>query len=303
MMPQRLGAPDATPRSPFWPERVAARVPLYDSARHPHGTAAGARRQEPRMHSIIRSALIALALLTVSVIPAAFGAPPTAAPARDIEPRALELVKAASARLARTKTFTFRTRNAPGVLADSSPFASFFADAQFAVMQPDKVRAKVRGEAPPLDVFFDGKTLTVYQPTLNLYASSDDPGALEALIPFALQRAGVLFPLMDALAGDPQTTLIKRITRARYKGSAAIGGKQCEHGAFAAPEVEWELWIEAKTSLPCRLTGRMLDTQGAPRFAVDFYDWKLNPPLSAASFAFVKPAGAGRFDLRTLMGQ
>jgi hypothetical protein len=255
------------------------------------------------MHSIVRSALIALALLTVSVIQTAFGAPPTAAPARDIEPRALELVKAASARLARTKTFTFRTRNAPGVPADSSPFASFFADAQFAVMQPDKVRAKVRGEAPPLDAFFDGKTLTVYQPTLNLYASSDDPGALETLIPFALQRAGVLFPLMDALAGDPQTTLIKRITRARYKGSAAIGGKQCEHGAFAAPEVEWELWIEAKTSLPCRLTGRMLDTQGAPRFAVDFYDWKLNPPLSAASFAFVKPAGAGRFDLRTLMGQ
>jgi hypothetical protein len=226
-----------------------------------------------------------------------------AAPAPALEPRALDLLEATTSKLNGAKSLSFRTRNVPGSAGVSGPFASFFADAQFAVLRPKKFRAKVRGEAPPLDVFFDGTTLTVYQPTLNLYANTDQPGTLEALIPFALQRAGVLFPLADVLAGDPQTTMARRITRARFKGVATIAGKQCEHAAFTAPGVEWELWSDARNSLPCRLTGSLLDMQGAPRFAVDFVDWKLNPPLSAKSFAFAKPPGAGQLDFRTLMGQ
>jgi hypothetical protein len=130
---------------------------------------------------------------------------------------------------------------------------------------------------------------------------ASDIGSLREVL--AHQRAGVLFPLADVLAGDPQTTMTRRITRARFKGVATIAGKQCEHAAFAAPGVDWELWIDARNSLPCRLTGSLLDMQGAPRFAVDFFDWKLNPPLSAKSFAFAKPPGAGQLDFRTLMGQ
>lgn len=254
------------------------------------------------MQGIVRHALVALLLLAPPGFRAAAGAPTTAASLPEVDPRALDLLKSATSRLERAKTFSFRTRNTPGT-ADSNAFASFFADAQFAVMHPDKVRVTVRGEAPPLDVFFDGQTLTVYQPSLNLYATSDDPRTREALIPFALQQAGVLFPLADVLTGDPQTTLAKRITRARYKGVAPIAGRQCEHAAFAAPGVAWDLWIDARYSLPCRLTGRLFELQGAPRFAVDFYDWKLDPPLPPSSFAFAKPPGAGQLDIRALIGQ
>jgi hypothetical protein len=253
------------------------------------------------MQAIARQALIAVLVIALPGIPSAFAAP-AAAPSREIDRRALDLIKAATARLEGAKTFSFRTRNTPGNSGDGNPFASFFADGHFAVMHPDKLRAKVRGDAPALDVFFDGKTLTVYQPNLNLYATSDDPRTREALIPFALQRAGVLFPLADVLAGDPRTTLTNRVTHARYEGATTIAGKQCEHGVFAAPGVEWELWIDARNSLPCRLTGRLLEMPGAPRFAVDFYDWKLDPPLQAGSFGFAKPPGAGQLDIRALLG-
>jgi hypothetical protein len=255
------------------------------------------------LHLLIGRAVAALVFTATFLVSGMAGHPAHAAPAPALEPRALDLLQATTSRLNGAKGFSFRTRNVPGSAGGSGPFASFFAHAQFAVLRPNKVRAKVRGDAPPLDVFFDGTTLTVYQPTLNLYANTDQPGTLEALIPFALQRAGVLFPLADVLAGDPQTTMTRRITRARFKGVATIAGKQCEHAAFAAPGVDWELWIDARNSLPCRLTGSLLDMQGAPRFAVDFFDWKLNPPLSAKSFAFAKPPGAGQLDFRALMGQ
>lgn len=250
------------------------------------------------MFAFSRRMLIALVGLALTHIGAA-----AAAPAGELEPRALDLLNTAASRLERARTLAFRTRNPPGDAADASPFSGFFADTQFALMRPDRVRAKVRGGGPPLDVFFDGRTLAVYQPTLNLYSTSDDPGTLEALIPFALARVGVLFPLADVLAGDTQQLLARRPTRARYKGVATIAGRPCEHASFAATGVEWELWVDRRTSLPCRVRGRLLELQGAPRFAVDFYDWKLNPQLSAASFSFTKPAGAGRLDLRTLLGE
>ncbi len=250
------------------------------------------------MFAFVRRMLMVLMWLALTGIGAT-----VAAPGGDLEPRALDLLNTTSSRLERARTLTFRTRTPPGDAAGDSPFTSFFADTQFAVMRPDRVRAKVRGGGPDLDVFFDGKTLAVYQPTLNMYATSDDPGALEALIPFALARAGVLFPLAEVLAGDTQQLLARRPTRARYKGVATISGRQCEHAAFAATGVEWELWVDNRTSLPCRVRGRLFELQRAPRFAADFHDWKLNPPLSAASFSFVKPAGAGRLDLRMLLGE
>ncbi|MBL8541912.1 MAG: DUF2092 domain-containing protein [Betaproteobacteria bacterium] len=248
------------------------------------------------MFASLRNILIALAWLALTSIEAA-------AAAIDLEPRALDLLNASTSRLERAKTLTFRTRTPPGDAADGSLFTNLLADTQFAVMRPDRVRAKVRGDSAPLDVFFDGKTLAVYQPTLNMYATSDDPGALEVLIPFALARVGVLFPLADVLAGDTEQLLARRPTRARYKGVATISGRQCEHAAFAATGVEWELWVDGRTSLPCRVRGRLFELRGAPRFAADFHDWKLNPQLSAASFSFAKPAGAGRLDLRTLLGE
>ena len=42
--------------------------------------------------------------------------------------------------------------------------------------------------------------------------------------------------------------------------------------------------------------------QGAPRFTVEFYDWKLDPKLPDHLFTFAKPEGADAMDFRALTG-
>jgi hypothetical protein len=251
------------------------------------------------MYRLMAPVLAAIAFIALLTAQTALGEQVAGTPSPLVEPRALDLLRSVGTTLGGAKSFTFRTRNVPG---GNGPSVDFFSDSQFAVMRPNKLRASVRGDAPPLDFYFDGTLLTVYQPTLNLYASTAEPGTVEALIPFALQRAGILFPLADLAGGDPYATMIRSITRARYTGVATIAGIRCDHAAFAGPGAEWEIWIDARRSLPCRLTGTLRDTQGASNFAMDFFDWKLNPPLSAASFAFAKPAGASQIDFRALTG-
>jgi hypothetical protein len=104
------------------------------------------------------------------------------------------------------------------------------------------------------------------------------------------------------LYSDPYAVLTQDATSAFYAGYSVIRGARCEHVALAAPGIEGQLWIDAKTDLPCLIAGTLLDVQGAPRFTVEFYDWKLDPKLPDKLFTFAKPEGADAMDFRALTG-
>jgi len=229
--------------------------------------------------------------------------PQAAAPAKVMEQPALDLLKKMSTKLASAKSFTFRTRSSTEGPGGTGQFLTFFAEANVAVMRPNRLSVQIGGDAPPFDFYFDGAKMTAYEPTRKLYAVEDAPKTLDEMLPFAARKAGILFPFADVLYSDPYATLTKGLTSAFYAGYSIIRGAQCEHLAFAAPGLEWQIWIDAKTALPCLLAGALLDVRGAPRFAVEFSDWKLNPKLADQRFVFTKPAGAHSMDFRALTGQ
>jgi len=251
---------------------------------------------------------LALALFSPLTISAVFGqekasAPAqTAAPARVMEPGALDLVKKMSAKLAATPAFVVRTRSMTEAPGGTGQFLTFFTDSVVAVQRPNKLSAEIRGDAPPFDFYFDGAKMTAYEPTHKLYATADAPKTLDELVPFAAKTAGLLLPFEDVLYSDPYAVLTKEATSAFYAGFSVLRGARCEHVALAAPGIAGEIWIDAKTDLPCRIAGTLTDVQGAPRFAVEYYDWKLDPKLPAKLFTFAKPEGADAMDFRALTG-
>ncbi|MET1085441.1 MAG: DUF2092 domain-containing protein [Burkholderiales bacterium] len=255
------------------------------------------------MHIMIVRALAALAFIALPTMQPALGAQTPAMPAPVMDPRALALLNAMKTKLAAAKAFSFRARSTTNAPDATGQALTLVSDTVVKVMRPDKLNAKVRGDAPPLDFFFDGATMTAYQPTLNLYATAKAPKTIEALIPFALEKAGIPIPFADLIFSDPYATLTGTMTRASFAGASTIRGIRCEHAAFAGPGIKWEIWIDTRTSLPCQFTGALVEAQGSPRLAMEFHDWKLNPPLAASSFAFAKPAGALQVDFPALTGQ
>jgi hypothetical protein len=236
--------------------------------------------------------------------PAPAKAPPQAAPpAKVMEQGALDLLKKMSGKLASAKSLIFRARSSSEAPGGTGQFLTFFAEAVVAVKRPNLLSAEIRGDAPPFDLYFDGAKMTVYDPTHKLYATADAPKTIDEMLPFAVQKAGLWLPFEDMLYSDPYATLTKDLTSAFYAGYSVIRGARCEHVALAWPSIEGQLWIDAKTDLPCLLAGTLLDVRGVPRFTVEFYDWKLNPKLPAKIFTFTKPAGAEPMDFRALTGQ
>jgi hypothetical protein len=227
---------------------------------------------------------------------------PAVAPTRTMEQGALDLVKKMSAKLAATPAFVVRTRSSTEAPGGTGQFLTFFTESVVAAQRPNKLSAEIRGDAPPFDFYFDGAKMTAYEPTHKLYATADAPRTIDELLPFAAKTAGLLLPFADVLYSDPYAVLTKDATSAFYAGFSVMRGARCEHVALAAPGIEGQLWIDAKTDLPCLIAGTLLDVQGAPRFTVEFYDWKLDPKLPDKLFTFAKPEGADAMDFRALTG-
>lgn len=223
--------------------------------------------------------------------------------AQPMEQRALDLVKGMSDKLAAAKSFGFRTRDTIEATSGNGQFLNFFGEAEIEAMRPDKLRAAITGDVPPFDFYYDGAKMTVYVPMGKLYATEDAPKTIDEMLPFAAKKAGIVLPFADVLYSDPYAVLTRGISSAYYAGHSMINGAKCEHLAFSAPGIEYQLWIDAKTSLPCLLMGTMLDVQGAPRFAVEFFDWTLDQPPADLAYALAKPDGADQMDFRALTGQ
>lgn len=237
-----------------------------------------------------------LALLPFVTLGTAFGADaPQKAPAAVMEQPALDLLKGMSDKLAAAKSISFHVRDYIEAPGGTGQFLIFFAESDVALIRPDKLSVKVGGDAPPFDFAFDGKSMSVYSKNEKLYASVEAPKTIDEMLPFAA-KAGILLPFEDVLFSDPYGILTKGITSAFYAGTSAIGGAHCDHVAVAAPGIEWQMWIDTETKLPRLMMGSITEVQGAPRFAVEFSDWKLDPKLAPESFTLTQPADASKME-------
>jgi hypothetical protein len=210
-----------------------------------------------------------------------------------IHPQALEILKRMSTTLGATKAFTFHSRTVIELPIRTGQFITMFSSAEVALKRPDKVRARLRGEAPQFDFYFDGTTASAVAPRHKVYSTTKAPPTIDAMLPALEQETGIRFVSAPLLFSDPYEVLTRGLISGVVVGSVAVNGIACYHLAFRSPGVNWEIWIEAgKRALPWRLAVTFTDRANFPRTLVEFTRWNLHPWLNSRDFVFYKPAGA-----------
>ena len=250
------------------------------------------------MHRLLTTASLT-GLLTIVLSSVVLGAaaesasPKTAAQNPHLDQKALDHLKRMSATLGAARALTFRTSSTVEVPADTGQFITLFATSEIALERPNKLRATVTGEVPNFDFTYDGSTITAFAPVNNVYSVTKAPDTIDAMLPFIEKKTGIHFASAYVLFSDPYTVLTRGLTSAVVVGSDTVQGEPCEHLAFRAPGVNWEIWIESGThALPRRLAITYTDTTNFPRSLVEFSHWNLHPWLSNGDFEFKYPAGA-----------
>jgi hypothetical protein len=243
----------------------------------------------------LRTVAIALSLATSSVALAAAAdqAQPSASE------RALTLLKQSADRLSAAKSFTVKTASSIESPSLGGPMITYFSGSTVAVQRPNKLMAKRNGDGKRFDLYSDGKTVTGVDPKLKLYARMDAPPTLDALVPAIMEKVGIPLPFADFLFSDVFAALTRDLTYSEALGTVNVNGVPCEHLLFAAPGIEWQIWLgPPKDPLPCRLAVTYLDDERRPRFMVTFSDWNLKARLPASRFEYTPAPNAKRIEFR-----
>ena len=164
--------------------------------------------------------------------------------------------------------------------------------ANVTVKRPNKMRAKRTGELMNQGFFYDGKTLTLYDPDQKVYATDKVPDTIEGMITFARETAGILLPAADLLYRNAFPLLMKDVTLAVVVGKAVVGGVRCDHLLFSRPEVDFQVWVsEGKQPWPRKYVVTETATPSMLAITTLLSNWNTAPAVDDAKFKFVPPKG------------
>lgn len=248
-------------------------------------------------YSLRLAAFGALAVLILSPVnagaqsraPSAHGQTTPAANKVQLEPKAIELLKAVGDRLAAAHTLFFVATETVDSLSRRS---------EVTLQRPDKVRVSVSGDGSPLESYCSGNTMVTYLPGKKALTIAKAPPTINECLKDAYQAAALEIPAIVPILADLQRGLIRGLKRASYAGQSALAGETTDVVTYSDDNVSVQMWVGIEDKLPRRLQTVYLDDPNRVRRSVAFSDWKIDAPIRPEVFTSLKPGGADHLDVR-----
>ncbi|MFN7571267.1 MAG: DUF2092 domain-containing protein [Betaproteobacteria bacterium] len=214
-----------------------------------------------------------------------------------VEPRALELIKAASARLAAAQTMSFTATVSYEHPSRYGPPVVTTTRYDVTLQRPDKLRVVSPGDGPPSEFYYDGKAMAVYLPAADLAAVVAAPPTIGAALDAAFRAADIYFPFEDLLLDDPYAALAKGALLAFELGpSGIVGGVKTDSVVWANKDVFLQMWIGVEDKLPRRFRAIYAADPKQLRYDMELTNWQLGAPVAPTSFASDKVQTAKKID-------
>lgn len=212
-----------------------------------------------------------------------------------IAPRATEILKAMSARLAAAKTISFTAVSTDESPTHLGPPLTYATLSEVTLQRPDKLRIVSPGDGPASEFYVDGKTMLAFSPKENFVAVANALPTIDASLKTAYDTSAIYFPFTDVLVADPYKDIADGLKRAFYIGqSKLVGGTTTDMVAIANDRVFVQIWVGAGDKLPRRMRALFLTDSARLRHEVDFSNWKLDGPVPAGTFSSARASSAKR---------
>ncbi len=202
--------------------------------------------------------------------------------------------------LAQTQQFSVTMRMSYDAVQDSGQKIEFSEMRKVIIQRPNNIRADaLQSDGDRSTFIFDGKTITLYSKTENVYSRTNHPGNVDAAIRYAGGQMGIRIPLARMLVTSLPQELEKIVTKVEYVEKDILK-QPLDHIAVRSKNVDLQVWI-AEDKLPRRIILTYKNVPGQPQFRAEFTDWNLAPKISAETFKFTPPKTAEK--IPTLLPQ
>jgi hypothetical protein len=197
--------------------------------------------------------------------------------------------------------FTFHADITFDHVLPSGQKLQFSAAEDVALQRPGGLYVEWSGDLGDRQFWYDGKSVTLYNPATPFYASTAAPPEIDGMLEKLLPQLQFSPPLVDLLYSNPYTQMQGNIQYGFDLGTNQINGRSCRTLAFVGKDIDWQIWIDAGPQLiPCKLviTYRSLPSQ--PQFSAVFTDWDFDPRIAGPVFTPQLPAGTQKIAFRTV---
>ena len=210
-----------------------------------------------------------------------------------VDPAALQILQRMTDYLGSLEKFSLHTQNTLEDILDSGHRVDFDVSAEVIISRPNKLHAARRGELIDQVFYYDGKTLTLYNPSDKVYATEPAPGTIEEMLDFVRESLGLIIPAADLVYRNAFSLLKQDVTLAVVVGKSFIGGVKCDHLLFSRPGVDFQVWI-ADSGPPLPYKYVVTDTGSPSLLSIStvMSDWNVKPSVTDTRFTFVPPKEA-----------
>jgi len=212
-----------------------------------------------------------------------------------VEARAVDILKAASTRLAAAKSMSFTAVVSYENPSRLGPPLVYSTKSEILMQRPDRLRVITLGDGPRSEFYYDGRTMTAFDPAENLIAVADAPPTLDAALQKAYDIGAIYFPFTDVIVADPYRDIADGLKVAFYIGqSSVVGNTTTDMVAYITGDVFVQVWIGTVDKLPRRIYAVYLNDPARLRHVLALSDWVLDPPIPADTFTPANIAGAAQ---------
>jgi hypothetical protein len=211
---------------------------------------------------------------------------------RAVDPRALEALNKMGAYLRTLSSFEVAMDTTTDAELEDGQKVQLTGVTDYKVKRPNEVLVAMSSDRKVRDIYYDGKSLTVYSPRMHYYATVPAPATIKETLDAAYDKYGVELPLEDLFRWGTPEDKHKELKSGTLVGYAKIDGKDADQYAFRQGDVDWQIWIErGDKPLPIKAVVTTTSDPAKPEFSAVMH-WTPQEAFSDASFKFKPPAGA-----------
>ena len=209
-----------------------------------------------------------------------------------VDPAATRTLKRMTDYLGGLQKFSVHTQNTLEDELESGHRIDLDVSASVLVSRPNKLFAERKGDLIDQVFYYNGKTLTLYNPSDKVYATESAPGTIEETLDFARESLGLTVPVADLVYRNAFPLLMQDVNLAVVVGKAVIGGVKCDHLLFSRPGVDFQVWVaDSGNPLPYKYVVTDTGTPAQLSISTVMSDWNVAPTATDSRFTFVPAPG------------
>jgi hypothetical protein len=208
---------------------------------------------------------------------------------RQLEPKALEVLKSVRDRLAAARTLSWVAVDKFESRGDEDAPRIQKTRFEVTLKRPDKLRVLVSGlSGLVLQVNCNGGTMLTYTPATKAVSIAKAPPAITDCLKQAYKASVIDVPFVDLILATPSMDVAAALPRAHYVGQLQFQGTNTDVISFSRDSVLVQMWVGTEDKLPKAIRVISVDDPNRSRHTLTLSDWQIDLTVPPEVFTALK---------------